>query len=51
MTWCEYRYICDPDHCDTLIEVTAQLPIVKPICFCCGRLMNLISIKLAEVAQ
>jgi len=49
MKWHEYRYTCDPDNCDTLIEVTARLPIVEPTCFCCGLLMNLNSVT--EVAQ
>ena len=45
MTWEKYLYTCDPDHCDASVEITTKLPIVKPECFSCGRLMNLITVK------
>jgi len=44
MIWEKYSYTCDPDHCDASAEITTKLPIVKPECFSCGRMMSLISI-------
>jgi len=48
MSWEKYSYTCDPDHCDASVEITTKLPIVKPECFSCGRLMNLITVKNSE---
>ena len=28
--WIKYTFVCDPDECDTLIEVTCKLPFDFP---------------------
>jgi len=44
--WWKFTYVCDPDECDSLHEVTTpSAGISDPKCFVCGRMMNLVSIK------
>jgi hypothetical protein len=49
-TWTKRSYVCDPDHCDTLIEVTSNDKFGFPSAFAvtnitclCGRNMNQVS--------
>ena len=49
-TWTKRSYACDPDHCDTLIEVTSNDRFGFPSAFAvtnitclCGRVMNQVS--------
>jgi len=43
--WNRYTYICDPDHCDALLELTWKGPVFKlnNLKCPCGRVMQWIS--------
>ena len=44
--WYKFTYVCDPDECDSLHEITTpSAGISDPKCFVCGRMMNLVSIE------
>lgn len=51
--WIKYTFVCDPNECDTLIEVTCKsgfdFPSGEISMTCpCGRSMNFISSEIKE---
>jgi hypothetical protein len=52
-TWTKYTFVCDPDQCDTLIEVTCDnygFPLgVMQITCPCGRKLDILSVADATI--
>ena len=52
-TWTKYTFVCDPDQCDTLIEVTCDnygFPLgVMQITCPCGRKLDILSVANATI--
>jgi hypothetical protein len=52
-TWTKYTFVCDPDECDTLIEVTCDdygfpLGVMQVTCPC-GRKLDILSVANATI--
>lgn len=45
--WTKYTYVCDPDSCDALLELTWRGPVFKldNLKCPCGRNMQLITVE------
>lgn len=43
MSWIKYTYICYPDNCDALVEITAKTEPSYTWCPCCGKPIGLVS--------
>jgi len=52
-TWTKYTFVCDPDQCDTLIEVTCDnygFPLgVMQITCPCGKKLDILSVADATI--
>jgi len=48
--WKKYTYVCDPDSCDTLTEITSKTEPKHTLCSVCGKFFaTVVSIEDAGV--